>query len=62
MNTAKQTAAESQAAHAALYDGLSRGALVPVVGKVMPLDAAADAHRDVISQSGSTQGKIILKP
>ncbi len=44
--------------HAAIYGGLSRGFLKPVVGKTFPLAEAAEAHHAVIEQKAF--GKIVL--
>jgi NADPH2:quinone reductase len=47
--------------HAALYAGLENGSLRPVVGRELPLSAAAQAHIDIIQSSGA-HGKIVLIP
>jgi NADPH2:quinone reductase len=54
------TADELKSIHAALVAGLEDGTLNPVVGKVMPLSQAADAHR-AIMEPGAL-GKIVLIP
>jgi len=46
--------------HAAIFDGLSRGYLKPVVGESMPLANAAIAHHRVIENKAF--GKIVLAP
>jgi NADPH2:quinone reductase len=44
--------------HTAIYDGLSKGFLKPIVGKTFPLENAVDAHRTVIEEKAF--GKIVL--
>lgn len=51
---------EMQQIHRALYVGLSRGWLDPVIGSTVPLAEASRAHRAVMSR-GHT-GKIVLVP
>lgn len=46
--------------HAAIFEGLGRGYLNPIVGKFFPLQDAAEAHRAVIEQKA--MGKIVLIP
>ncbi|PYT01676.1 MAG: NADPH:quinone reductase [Acidobacteria bacterium] len=46
--------------HAAVFDGLSKGFLKPVVGKSFPLAGAAQAHHEVIESKAF--GKIVLIP
>jgi NADPH:quinone reductase len=46
--------------HAAIFDGLSRGALKPLISKRFPLAEAAAAHHEVIESKAL--GKIILLP
>ncbi|HEX3101215.1 MAG TPA: NADPH:quinone reductase [Pyrinomonadaceae bacterium] len=46
--------------HGAIYDGLSKGYLVPVIDHSLPLAEAAKAHHEVIE--GKSSGKIILIP
>lgn len=46
--------------HRAIYEGLSRGYLHPIISDTFPLADAAAAHREVIE--GKSQGKIILVP
>ena len=46
--------------HTALFDGLSKGYLKPVVGKSFPLAEAARAHHEVIESKAF--GKIVLIP
>lgn len=45
--------------HAAIFDGLAKGFLSPVVGKTFPLAEAATAHRAVIEDKAF--GKIVLQ-
>lgn len=52
------TDAEMETVHAALYEGLEKGWLNPIVGKTFPLDQAAEAHRVVIEEKAF--GKIVL--
>lgn len=52
--------AEEQEIHAGLIAGLENGTQRPVVGKELPLDEAARAHKDVL-QPGAF-GKIVLVP
>jgi NADPH:quinone reductase-like Zn-dependent oxidoreductase len=42
--------------------GLASGALEPIVAHTFSLDDAPAAHRQVIEQTGGTQGKIVLHP
>ncbi len=51
--------AEMQEIHAAIYDGLSKGFLNPIIGKSFELKDAAKAHRAVIEDNAF--GKIVLK-
>ncbi|CAG5119648.1 unnamed protein product [Candidula unifasciata] len=53
------TEAEWRTMHAALEAGQRAGWLVPVVAKVYPLSEAAQAQRDVISNSG-TFGNLVI--
>ncbi len=46
--------------HAAIFDGLSRGFLAPVISHHFPLRNAAGAHHEVIE--GKSLGKIVLTP
>lgn len=46
--------------HAAIYEGLSKGFLNPIISDTLPLAEAAAAHREVIE--GKSQGKIVLIP
>ena len=46
--------------HAAIVDGLSRGAIDPAVGESIPLSEAPRAHHQVIENKAS--GKIVLIP
>jgi NADPH2:quinone reductase len=48
------------AAHAGLAEGLSSGALRPVIGREFPLAEAAAAHEAVMT--GGHSGKIVLVP
>jgi NADPH2:quinone reductase len=52
-------AAQLNAIHEAIYNGLSEGYLDPVIGKTFPLAEAAGAHRAVIESKAA--GKIVLK-
>jgi NADPH2:quinone reductase len=51
---------EEASLRAALSAGLENGTLSPVVGREMPLAAAARAHRQIME--GGAYGKIILVP
>ncbi len=51
---------EVRAIYAALGAGLANGTLTPVVGKEMPLAAAAQAHHDIMEKKA--YGKIVLIP
>lgn len=44
--------------HAAIFDGLEKGFLKPIVGKTFPLEQAVEAHRAVIEEKAF--GKIVL--
>ncbi len=57
MNADEKTAA---GIHAALFAGLSNGALKPIVGRELPLSAAAQGHADVMA--AGAYGKIVLIP
>ena len=46
--------------NAYLQNGLKHGYLKPFLGKIYPLEEAAQAHTDVISNSG-TCGRLTLK-
>ena len=46
--------------HAALAPGLKNGTLKPVIGKIFPLSAAAQAHEAVMAPGA--RGKIVLLP
>lgn len=50
--------AEMNEIHSAIFDGLSKGFLNPVVGKTFPLKDAAQAHHAVIEEKAF--GKIVL--
>jgi len=50
--------AEMNEIHTAIFEGLSKGFLKPVVGKTFPLEQAAEAHRAVIEEKAF--GKIVL--
>ncbi|HVE56309.1 MAG TPA: NADPH:quinone reductase, partial [Pyrinomonadaceae bacterium] len=50
--------AEMNEIHTAIYDGLSKGFLKPIVGKTFPLENSVDAHRAVIEEKAF--GKIVL--
>lgn len=52
--------AEKASIHAALVAGLENGTLRPVIGKEMPLSAAAEAHEAVLEPGA--YGKIVLVP
>ncbi len=54
------TEAELASIHAALGAGLANGTLTPVVGREMPLAAAAEAHQAVLEPGA--YGKIVLTP
>lgn len=54
------SAAELASIHAALVAGLANGTLNPVVGRELPLAAAAEAHQAVLEPGA--YGKIVLKP
>jgi NADPH2:quinone reductase len=54
------TSEESFIIHSALYAGLEDGTLRPVVGKQIPLEEAARAHREVMEPNA--HGKIVLIP
>jgi NADPH2:quinone reductase len=49
-----------QEIHAALYEGLSKGYLKPVIGRSFPLTEAARAHHEVMESKAF--GKIVLIP
>lgn len=49
---------EMREIHEAIYDGLAKGFLNPIVGKIFDLKNAPEAHREVIE--GKAFGKIIL--
>ncbi|MFN0278216.1 MAG: NADPH:quinone reductase [Pyrinomonadaceae bacterium] len=51
---------DRDAIHSAIFDGLSKGYLDPVVGKTMPLSDAPKAHHAVIENKAF--GKIVLIP
>jgi NADPH2:quinone reductase len=46
--------------HAAIFDGLEKGFLKPVIRTILPLDAASKAHREAIESKAL--GKIVLVP
>jgi NADPH:quinone reductase-like Zn-dependent oxidoreductase len=46
--------------NAYLQNGLKHGYLKPCVGKIYPLEQAAQAQTDVVSTSGAC-GKLVLK-
>lgn len=46
--------------HAAIFDGLSKGFLKPIIRKTLPLSDAPAAHHEVIESKAS--GKIVLIP
>lgn len=50
--------AEEQEIHDAIFDGLEKGFLNPVVGKKIPLEKAVEAHHQVIESKAF--GKIVL--
>ncbi|MDH4099993.1 MAG: NADPH:quinone reductase [Nitrospirota bacterium] len=52
--------AEKTSIHAALVAGLENGTLRPVIGREMPLSAAAEAHKAVLE--AGAYGKIVLVP
>ena len=52
--------AERDEIHAAIYDGLTRGSLDPVIRKTMPLSDAAKSHHEIIEDKAF--GKIVLVP
>jgi NADPH:quinone reductase len=54
------TEPEIHSIHRALYAGLESGTLRPIIGKELPLQQAAEAHRAVIESSA--YGKIVLIP
>ena len=54
------TEAEAREIHAALYTGLESGTMRPIVGRELPLAAAAQAHRDILAPGAF--GKIVLIP
>lgn len=56
-NTSEQ---EKASIHAALVAGLENGTLRPVIGREMPLSAAAEAHKAVLEPGA--YGKIVLIP
>eukprot|EP00123_Amoebidium_parasiticum_P009247 comp19359_c0_seq1/m.22304 comp19359_c0_seq1/g.22304 ORF comp19359_c0_seq1/g.22304 comp19359_c0_seq1/m.22304 type:complete len:341 (-) comp19359_c0_seq1:16-1038(-) len=58
---ARATQADLEAIHSAVHKGLEDGSLRPMVGRVYNLNQAAEAHKQVISQSGGAVGKIVLK-
>jgi NADPH2:quinone reductase len=60
MLLAAATEAERAEAYAAIGAGLESGALRPVVGAALPLEAAPEAHRMVMGWGG--YGKIVLVP
>jgi len=51
---------EERETHAGLIAGLENGTLRPVVGKELPLAAAVQAHKDVMTPGAF--GKIVLLP
>lgn len=51
---------EKKSMHAAIYAGLSNGALHPIVGQTYPLAQAAEAHRRILEKGH--YGKIVLIP
>lgn len=59
MSLFNASAEEFEEIHAAIYEGLSKGYLEPVVGKALPLADAAIAHREIIESRAF--GKIVLK-
>ena len=56
------TASEWDQAYNAIEEGLTSGALNPVVGQTYSLSQAREAHVDVIEHKEGTAGKIILLP
>ncbi len=52
--------AERDRIHAAIFEGLSKGYLNPIVSKTFPLEEAPMAHHEVIQSKAS--GKIVLLP
>ena len=52
--------AERMSAHAAIIAGLENGTLRPVIGRIFPLEKAAQAQ-DLVMQPGA-YGKIVLEP
>jgi NADPH2:quinone reductase len=46
--------------HSAVFDGLSKGYIRPIVSRTMPLAEAAAAHHAVIDNKGF--GKLVLLP
>lgn len=50
---------EMKEIHEAIFDGLSKGFLNPIVGKIFPLAEAAKAHQEVIESKAF--GKIVLE-
>ncbi len=52
--------AELAAIHAALFSGLKRGDLRPVIARELPLEQAGEAHR--LLAAGHVNGKIVLVP
>jgi len=59
LSMVNSTAREWADIGAALTSGFENGTLTPVVDKVYPLEKAADAHKDVIENSGA-KGNLIL--
>eukprot|EP00930_Biecheleria_cincta_P092202 TRINITY_DN82018_c0_g1_i1.p1 TRINITY_DN82018_c0_g1~~TRINITY_DN82018_c0_g1_i1.p1 ORF type:complete len:342 (+),score=47.23 TRINITY_DN82018_c0_g1_i1:43-1068(+) len=54
---------EQTITHSALYDAMTRGKLIPVVGMELPLSDAAKAHEEVMNpSSGGATGNIVLLP
>ncbi len=51
--------ADFQEIHDAIYEGLSKGYLNPIVGKTFPLKQAAEAHHEVMETKAF--GKIVLE-
>ncbi|CAF1362430.1 unnamed protein product [Adineta steineri] len=51
---------EFQMTNAYLQNGLKHGYLKPLLGKIYPLEAAAEAHTDIMSSSG-TCGRLTLQ-
>jgi NADPH:quinone reductase-like Zn-dependent oxidoreductase len=43
-----------------LQDGISKGYIKPFLGKIYPLEEAAQAHTDIMSYGG-TCGRLTLK-